>query len=664
MAFETEDEGTVELDIIAVPLTIPEVETEALLVIAENSIDTPEDHVSDLGLSRDMLGKEPDEDSRPTIRYVNGKPSSGKAAIRLLEYTQYQIRLCSGDDWDLISGAEQPIGSVESPLSYANSADWKFDRKSGTGELKVKGYYGSSMIQVGDCEVRLDFVSDRLNYESEYRAMFEDIADHFQALVASWGGPTTYNSSLTDGESTETLIERFVLARGLLERYRLPYASRAVERNPSKRLERNENWRPLPKADPQAFLIDPVHKGRSWKRVDGECLPVNVVPGEVRHAKKGETVDTPANRFVKHVLQQFDSIFRRVVENDEVSGAAEVEAAGLSGSLRDVIERPFWKEVGPLSRVPTRSTLLREREGYRQVFRAWIGLRSALSIDWDGASSLFRGPARNVPDLYEYWLFFGLRRQLAEMDDVEEKESQDQGDIRSLIETKGDRLSVRLQGGKSSVTEFRGKTADSRELCILLFYKRGFGGETKHPGPGSYSKSWEPDFSVVVFPAGYREAKEGWKEAEVLASKAGEISYVHLDAKYKPEGSSRGGLTSGDFAELHAYLDGIHGSDAAFLLHPGKADSPDGIRVSYSRSGNQGEGIQAEIGDAVARPGSANGAQDDGLFSSDSTFLSSIFRRVMNRFARNWHPNRLRQQPLSGRRLRDEADALVRPSAS
>lgn len=643
MASGTRNEDAIELDIIAVPLAISGLKGEALLVIAEDSVESPEDCLSDCGLDRRMLGRKPADDPW-TIRFLPGHTTPQTASIRLLERTRYQIRLCSREGQSLISEnnlakeGEVLNSRVDSKLEYAQSAEWKFDPKSGTGEMKVKGHYGGASIRVGDRKVRLDFVSARLDYESEYRAMLEDIAERFESIVTTWGGPTTYPTTRTDDTAAETLLEQFVLARGLLESHQLEYAARAIERNPSMLLEHSEHWKPLANADPQAFLQDPTSKGRGWRQTDEDRFPVDHMPEEVKHARKQETADTLVNRFVKHVLQRFEDIFRRVAQNDEISGSANLEASGLANDLAKVIDQPFWKEIGTLSRplaTVTGAPLLRKREGYRQVFRAWLGLRSSLSVDWEGASNLFQGPVRKTHKLYEYWLFFILRDCLGGMNGLEEKAVKDSGDVKSLIRKEGDRLAVRLSGGRTSVTEFRGSPSESQELCILLFYNRGFSRAPEHPGWGSYSRGWRPDFSIAVFPSQYRSDGDGWKEAEKLACKEKDAAYVHFEAKYKPSSSSKAdgrepSPTASDFAELHAYLDGIRGSETAFLIHPGGMNSANGIQNSYSRGG-----LTDQVGEAVLRPGPVDSSgTHDGVQKDDATFVNEIIRNVVEQFFR------------------------------
>lgn len=643
MARETRYEDAIELDIIAIPLAVSGLEGKALLVIAEDSVDTPENCLSDCELGRGILGRKPTDDDPWTIRFYSDQATPDSASIRLLEHTRYQIRLCRRVDQGLISensfsDEDDALGDlVDSTLENAQSAEWKFDPKSGTGEMKVKGHYGGASIRVGDREIRLDFVSADLDYESEYRAMLEDIAERFESIVAAWGGPTTYPTTRSDDTNVETLLEQFVLARGLLETHRLEYAARAIERNPNILLERSEHWRALANADPRAFLQDPVGKGRGWRKTEEDRFPVDHMPEEVKHARKRETADTPINQFVKHILRRFEDIFRRVVEHVEISGSANVEASGLANDLTKIIDRPFWKEIGTLSRPATTVTgtpLLRKREGYRQVFRAWLGLRSSLNVDWEGASNLFQGPVRKTSKLYEYWLFFVLRDCLTGVDGLEEKVVKDRGDARAFIKEDGERLAVRLSGGKASVTEFRGNLSESKELCVLLFYNRGFSKAPEHPGWGSYSREWSPDFSIAMFPSQYRSVGDDWKEAEKLACEERDASYVHFEAKYKPSSSSESdgqgtGPTASDFAELHAYLDSIRGSEAAFLLHPGESDSPCVIQNSYSRR-SSGEDDIGEVGEAVIRPGQTSVSEIGGSSHRESpTFVTEILRAAM-----------------------------------
>ena len=562
-----------ELDIIALPLSVSSLNEKPLLVVAETSISEPERKIADCGIGSGILGRAPDEDWKATIRYSTN-PQPGREKLQLTEHVRYQIRLCAQATRDLIRLDEFTSDFVESSLSGLEATNWKFDRRSGTGELKVEDHYGSSWIRIGDAKRHFDITSWKLDYETEYRAMLEDIASHCEALISSWGSPTSFSASPSEEEPIDTLLEQFIIARGLFEAYQLDSAARAVQRNPDTSLERSENWKPLQTADPQAFLRDPVARGRDWRRIGDDRFPVNPIPGEVKNFRKQESHDTPANRFVKFVLERFEDVFWRVSDNDEIYGFANSEATDLANRLSDITKGPFWKEIGPLSRLPTRNRLFQERRGYRETLRAWLGLRSASVLDWKGASNIFRGPARNVATLYEYWLYFEFRSQINDIEGIEEHSVSDGSEIRAFVEEEGERISVRLDGGKSSVSEFRGKVGGSPELCLLFFYNRGFSGSVSYPEIGSYSRGWRPDFSIALFPIEYRLPGESWKTSEMRASQEEDISYVSFEAKYKSlsstgENDDPSLTSSGDFAELHAYRDGINYARSAFLVHPG-----------------------------------------------------------------------------------------------
>ena len=93
------------------------------------------------------------------------------------------------------------------------------------------------------------------------------------------------------------------------------------------------------------------------------------------------------------------------------------------------------------------------------------------------------------------------------------------------------RLVINLRQREASFSRFRWQQ-DGGELRVHFFYNRSFG--RKGVGErGSYSKTFRPDFTLVIIPDEFDQAD--WSAAERTAEKAGRIAYLHFDAKYRGE---------------------------------------------------------------------------------------------------------------------------------
>ena len=60
--------------------------------------------------------------------------------------------------------------------------------------------------------------------------------------------------------------------------------------------------------------------------------------------------------------------------------------------------------------MPQNNQVLEKREGYRQVFYAAAMVDLALQLNWEGEQKAYSGESKNTALLYEYWLFFELRK--------------------------------------------------------------------------------------------------------------------------------------------------------------------------------------------------------------------------------------------------------------
>lgn len=74
-----------------------------------------------------------------------------------------------------------------------------------------------------------------------------------------------------------------------------------------------------------------------------------------------------------------------------------------------IVRDPLWAQIGSMVHVPTGSTVLQRRRGYRQVYRHFVKSRLSARV------ALAPGPAREakgVAQLYELWAYFTLIREL------------------------------------------------------------------------------------------------------------------------------------------------------------------------------------------------------------------------------------------------------------
>ena len=81
--------------------------------------------------------------------------------------------------------------------------------------------------------------------------------------------------------------------------------------------------------------------------------------------------------------------------------------------LDEALNQDLFKELGSLSRFPGDDQVLQRREGYRDVFRAYLEFELAAQLSWRGAESSYSAGQRDVATLYEYWAFIQLAQLVA-----------------------------------------------------------------------------------------------------------------------------------------------------------------------------------------------------------------------------------------------------------
>jgi predicted component of viral defense system (DUF524 family) len=241
--------------------------------------------------------------------------------------------------------------------------------------------------------------------------------------------------------------------------------------------------------------------------------------------------------------------------------------------------------VSPIRRIPLDSPVLQRKEGYREIFEAWLKFDLAARLVWEGGSDVYDLGRRDVATLYEYWVFFKLL-------DLFSTVFSTAGDFaRNLLEETGDHLGLRLKTGRNIV--FRGTASrDGVLVHARLDYNRTFVRHAAVDRAGSWTQRMRPDYTLTLW---LGEADEATAEAN------GEVVHVHFDAKYridsleqmfgneeevvtpthtsdkKPGEEQRsveltGTYKRADLLKMHAYRDAIRRSYGAYILYPGSAD--------------------------------------------------------------------------------------------
>ncbi len=420
--------------------------------------------------------------------------------------------------------------------------------------------------------------SRKLQYDTEYRFMLEDIADRCADFLLQLESPAEIliQPDVTTDEAT--LAQRLFFLKSLLGGDDFQQALQRILSMP------NTRWRnDIRQVDVcrstrlgRHEVLQLARSGRRMPVPDSHPIHevMDTIPAFIEVRDKRDTVDTPENRFAKHVLgvflQTIEGLLIRLPTDTSRYPGLRAEMDGLINDLEDALADDLFKEVSALSVLPLNSPVLQRREGYRQVLRAWMLLELAARLSWEGGDDVYAAGSRDAAALYEYWVFFRLVDLVAGLFTL------DKPLVSELLDDRG--LVLKLKAGKHLALRgtYRGA---GRRLNVQFSYNRSFYYAPDYPATGAWSRPMRPDYTLSLWPVGFSQAQAEQQEL---------ITHVHFDAKYRVEKLTelfgeateeeldeevkeerRGKYKRTDLLKMHAYRDAIRRSAGAYVLYPG-----------------------------------------------------------------------------------------------
>ncbi len=435
-----------------------------------------------------------------------------------------------------------------------------------------------------------EVVPDKMDYEDDYVGLTEALAQVCSNLLLEYSGVTSNVYSQSEVDS-KTLLEQFIFLRQFCYSQNLQGLFESVKRNPDNILAKEEVYKPLGCGQPsKKIYTNPFCYGKKWEMLErGGKGSLVYLPQEIAVTQKYNSLDTPANRFMKFAFEKFDEICVTLIDSLDGNGhSKQAECVREANAIHETLERifrdDFFDRIGSLDIIPQNNQVLQKREGYSQIFSAYSMLDLALQLDWRGKDAIYDGESKNVALLYEYWLFFELYKVIISIDGCEMAENKENPFM--LIE---DRLVISLQEGKESCQAFE---IPSLGMKINLYYNRTFSvaefQATRYEG--SYSRPFRPDYTLAIYPSSFMEGRYNGEEEAI---RNGAVSYIHFDAKYRISDLTilmgRGGDKSeeereivedklesvintykrGDLLKMHTYNDAIRRTIGSYVLYPG-----------------------------------------------------------------------------------------------
>jgi hypothetical protein len=301
------------------------------------------------------------------------------------------------------------------------------------------------------------------------------------------------------------------------------------------------------------------------------------LPASIRSTRTEVMLDNVPNRFVKfaltgwrEVVQHLHDAMSRLKHSASIERGI-LESQALLDKLDAVLGEELFREVGDLRLFPSGNQVLQKREGYRDIFRAYVQFEVASQLSWTGGEDVFEAGQRDVATLYEYWAYIKLAQVVARVCNAEFKFS-------DLLVLSKDGVELELKRGRSSALTCTGYRL-GRHLKITSWYNRRFRKSTTSR-EGSWTTEMQPDVSVKI-------------EVNTGGLQLYEAIWLHFDAKYRvmdverqfgsdePNSARKAASTEvaeeaatarakrDDLNKMHAYRDAIRSSAGAYILYPG-----------------------------------------------------------------------------------------------
>lgn len=453
-----------------------------------------------------------------------------------------------------------------------------------TGQLRLRSQAG--VLDLGPVfggELRAEVACRKLRYFEEFKELLDSLADKAAELLLSYDSPVSLSFQQDDELARNEAALHFVL-RHVMSASKLPASLEEILADPHGQMREridHAHISEILEADPELLAdgLDHFDLGRGGPLAR---LFRGYTPSMLPQRESFESRDTPENRYAKAFLEHCSLLARRIEGGMLRRGrkASAREARAWSAALDDALQHSMWREVGPLTQIPTNSQTLLRKRGYKDLLRYDLSLRMSLELAWKQGAEIadgLVGDIRPVNQIYEYWCFFALREILLTL-------CAEVGGG-NFVKVSPDGLRVQLGKGRQSECRFEFTSAAGDKALLSLFYNRRFvrPGAPRTAWEGSYTSSFDPDFSVRI-------AREG---ADAVAH------WLHFDAKYRLQreqtedlfrsvGVEEQDLPAADYSEelsrvhkqedlykMHTYRDGILGSRGAYVLFPGDGQGGD-----------------------------------------------------------------------------------------
>lgn len=508
----------------------------------------------------------------------------GEESVQLMEGARYEYEF-EGAGFRLDAADGEPGRLIEASRLQGRGHTGFVSTGLSTGRLGlVVRDEAGELLGSAAVEVR----SRKLGYRDDYRMMLEDITERCIDLLMDLRASTSLRAAPNPGHSPKTISQRFAFLKALLGSPQFKNALHRVTSHPHQRWEPEETtietrrgFRPNARS-----LRELARSPRRTPLPSTHPLAATIasLPERISLYRNVQTEDTPENRFIKFALQSFSGFLALMRQRLDQCNTSDVrlrtELDALSSELDITLNADVFRGVSPPDMLPLGSPVLQRKEGYREIYQAWLRFDMAARLVWNGGDDVYQAGQRDIATLYEYWVFFKLLDIVTSVFKLE-RPAADQ-----LMRPTADGFGLMLKSGEQ--LGFEGVTfAGARPLRARFSYNRSFVRSAVRTTAGSWTERMRPDYTISLWPADFLEQDA---EAQEL------MVHVHFDAKYRIDSIEQlFGLDDGkmdvsgvladladekreqrlgrykraDLLKMHAYRDAIRRTQGAYVLYPG-----------------------------------------------------------------------------------------------
>ncbi|MGJ0847322.1 DUF2357 domain-containing protein [Tissierella praeacuta] len=433
------------------------------------------------------------------------------------------------------------------------------------GTLLYKNFVGLAYFK----NIQLFIESYKIN-NTDVELMIDAINQFISNLSYDFNQPTYSRVSRNNKKISDLDYHRYLLIMNMMrtKNKSINFFSnfKLIENNPNRTMINDfkyESIHTIPEISQESIidvisgsaLLVPCNNGNNKlarKLSDGSK---NYIPSELMYEDIVDSYDNAENRFIKYFLnlclitiERFQERFK--TQKDFLNKTLLEENKKYSGELKNILTSSFLKSVGEIENIPMYSTVLTRRDGYRQIFKMYLGLKSlpVNVFDREDLEELIENKSLDV--LYENYCYFIMAQILSEI----YKEKLD----KKKYKVNKTEFSKTLQ--KKTNANYFIFNGNGCHPTIKLNYNKNYN------IPMSYSKSYDPDISLEII------------------NDFGEIIAIYIfDAKFKVNISTninsdiieytdedeKRGFKYDDISKMHTYKDAIKLAKGAFVLYPG-----------------------------------------------------------------------------------------------